>query len=184
MLILRDQSSTPAAQGAVVSLPGHFASGVCRGRFNPHDGHLYLTGLRGWQTAAVRDGCFQRVRYRKPPPVPTKYVISPNSMTITFSEPLSRELAEDTESYSAEQWNYLWSAKYGSPDFSPSDPKKQGRDPVKITAAKLQPDGKTVHLTIAGGLRPVMTFALTYNLETATGAPVQSTLYATINRVP
>lgn len=183
MLVLRDQSST-VPQGAVVSLPGRFASGVCRGRFNSKDGHLYLTGLSGWQTAAVRDGCFQRVRYQKPLPLPTAYAVTANNLSVTFSEPLNRELAEDTESYSAEQWNYLWSSKYGSADYSLADPEKEGRDPVKITTAKLQPDNKTVLLTVAGGLRPVMTFALTYNLETATGTPLQTTFYTTINRIP
>ena len=30
---------------------------------NPRDGQLYLTGLKGWVSSAVNDGCFQRVRY-------------------------------------------------------------------------------------------------------------------------
>ena len=182
MLVLRDQSTNPPAQGAVIPLPGRFASGVCRGRFHPRDGHLYLTGLRGWQTAAVRDGCFQRVRYQKPLPIPTEYSVRSNQFTVTFSEPLDRALAEDLESYSAEMWNYKWTSNYGSPDFSPARPNEQGRDPVKITAAHLSPDGKTITLTLSS-IREVMQFALTYNLETAQGNPVQNTLYATINHL-
>ena len=180
MLVLRDQTSNPPRQGAVVPLPGRFASGVCRGRFNPTDGHLYLTGLRGWQTAAVRDGCFQRVRYQKPFPAPIAYSATTNTFTITFSEPLDRELAEDIESYSAETWNYRWTSNYGSPDFSVTNPEKQGRDPVQIQSANLQPDGKTVVLTIPT-LRPAMQFALRYNLETTKGEAIQNALYATIN---
>ena len=30
---------------------------------NPRDGQLYLTGLKGWVSSAVNDGCFQRVRF-------------------------------------------------------------------------------------------------------------------------
>jgi hypothetical protein len=180
MLVLRDQTSNPPRQGAVVPLPGRFASGVCRGRFNPADGHLYLTGLRGWQTAAVRDGSFQRVRYQKPFAAPISYSITTNTFTITFSEPLDRELAEDIESYGAEMWNYRWTANYGSPDFSVANPDKQGRDPVQIQSAKLQADGKTIVLTIPT-LRPAMQFALRYNLETTKGEPIQNALYATIN---
>jgi hypothetical protein len=180
MLVLRDQTSNTLRQGAVVPLPGRFASGVCRGRFNPTDGHLYLSGLRGWQTAAVRDGCFQRVRYQKSFPAPIAYSATTNTFTITFSEPLDRELAEDIESYGAEMWNYRWTSNYGSPDFSVANPEKQGRDAVQIQSAKLQPDGKTVVLTIPT-LRPAMQFALRYNLETTKGEPIQSALYATIN---
>ena len=94
MLILRDGSANPPVQGAAVPLPGRFASGVCRGRFHPRDHQLYLTGLRGWQTAAVRDGCFQRVRLQNDFPSPIAYSTSSNAFTITFSEPLDRELAE------------------------------------------------------------------------------------------
>jgi hypothetical protein len=182
MLVLRDQTA-PTAQGAVIPLPGRFASGVCRGRFNPTDGHLYLTGLRGWQTAAVRDGCFQRVRYQKKFIAPVSYAASSNTFTITFSEPLAREVAEDVESYSAEMWNYKWTANYGSPDFSASTPGMQGRDPVKIESARLQTDGRTVILNVPG-LREVMQFGLQYNLETANGEALQNAIYATINRLP
>ena len=182
MLVLRDGNANPPIQSGVVPLPGRFASGVCRGRFHPRDHHLYLTGLRGWQTAAVRDGCFQRVRLQHTFATPIAYSTAPNTFAITFSEPLDRELAGDLESYSAEMWNYKWTSNYGSPDFSVASPEKQGRDSVKIATAKLGVDGKTVVLTVPE-LRPAMQFALTFNLETAGGAPLQNTLHATINQL-
>ncbi len=49
--------------GGSLELPLSFASGIHRGRMNPKDGQLYLTGLKGWVSSAVNDGCFQRVRY-------------------------------------------------------------------------------------------------------------------------
>ncbi|MBC8117545.1 MAG: c-type cytochrome, partial [Candidatus Saccharimonas sp.] len=49
--------------GGSIELPLSFASGIHRGRMNPKDGQLYLTGLKGWVSSAVNDGCFQRVRY-------------------------------------------------------------------------------------------------------------------------
>src|SRR5262249_1579054 len=61
MLVLR-QEIDGVMQGGAVDLGLQFLAGVCRGRFRSQDGHLYLVGLRGWQTAAVRDGCLQRVR--------------------------------------------------------------------------------------------------------------------------
>lgn len=181
MMILRD--SNEPTQGAVVPLPGRFASGVCRGRFNPRDGHLYVTGLRGWQTAAVRDGCFQRVRYQKPSPLPMAYTVTGKEVSITFSEPLDRELAEDIESYGAETWNYKWTSNYGSPDFSVANPEKQGRDALEISKARLDADSKTVVLTLPT-LQKAMQLAIRYNLETTDGEQVQNTIFATLNKSP
>ena len=79
-------------------------------------------------------------------------------------------------------WNYKWTSNYGSPDFSITTPEKQGRDPVKISAAKLSRDGKTIVLTIPE-LREAMQFSLTYNLETDTSQPLQNAIYATINQL-
>src|SRR5262249_8402569 len=42
-LLLRDEVDGQP-QGAVVPLPGEFLSGVHRGRFNPRDGQLYVSG--------------------------------------------------------------------------------------------------------------------------------------------
>jgi hypothetical protein len=182
LLVLRD-AANGGAQGGVVPLPGRFLSGVMRGRFSPRDGHLYLTGLRGWQTAAVRDGCLQRVRYTGAPlRLPVAFALRPNGLDLTFSEPLDRASAEDPDSFGAEQWNYRWSERYGSPDLSPSDPRREGRDEVPIKAARLSPDGRTVSLETPA-LKPVMTFRLRYNLRSADGQPLKSEFCTTINRI-
>ncbi|GIT38708.1 MAG: hypothetical protein Ct9H300mP7_6290 [Verrucomicrobiota bacterium] len=44
LLALPDETH-PGTQGAV-STPGALLSGACGARFNPHDGHLYVSGLR------------------------------------------------------------------------------------------------------------------------------------------
>jgi hypothetical protein len=70
-LVLRDRVDGQP-QGAVVPLPGDFDSGVHRGRFNPRDGQLYVSGMGGWGNYSVADGCFQRLRYTGGPvPYPT-----------------------------------------------------------------------------------------------------------------
>ena len=48
-LMLRDVVDGQA-QGAVFPLPGEFLSGVHRGRMNPVDGQLYVSGMGGWGT--------------------------------------------------------------------------------------------------------------------------------------
>jgi sugar lactone lactonase YvrE len=171
------------SQGAMINLPGRYLSGAMRGRFNPHDGHMYVSGLRGWQTSAVHDGCFQRLRLvggqlRQP----VDYATGPGKIEITFDTPLDRELAEDPESYSLEQWNYLWSSQYGSKDWSVRDPEKNGRDPVAIQSAKLSKDHKTVVLSVPD-LTKAMQFELKYDMDDAEGELVRGSMAGTINEL-
>jgi hypothetical protein len=182
MAILRDELND-GAQGGVVPLPGKFLSGVMRGRFNPRDQAFYVTGLKGWQTAAIRDGCLQRVRYTGAKlHQPIAFAIHRNGIRLTFDVKLDKELAEDVESYALEQWNYRWSEKYGSPDFKTSAPGVEGRESVLVKSAKLLPDGKSVFIETPE-LNPVMSFAVQYNLDAADGGLVRGTFHTTINRV-
>jgi hypothetical protein len=184
LLTLRDVVDG-VPQGAVVPLPGRFLSGAMRAAFNPRDGCLYVVGSTGWQTSALKDGCFQRVRPTgKPLDVPIAWHARTNGIALTFSRPLDRESAEDVGSYGMDCWNYRYAAQYGSKDWSPGDPDREGHDLVAIRSAKLLEDGRTVFLEIPG-LRPVMQWQLQYNLNTAAdGAVVRGKLYGTINRVP
>src|SRR5205085_10758189 len=136
-------------QAAVVPLPGRFLSGVMRARFSPRDGQVYVSGLRGWQTAAVRDGCFQRVRYTgQTVYLPVGYSVKSNGVELSFSQPLKQSAAGNIDSYAIEQWNYRWTSTYGSPDFSVIDPAKEGRDKVALKSAKLSDNGRKLFLEI------------------------------------
>lgn len=170
-------------QGGVVPLPLKFDSGVCRARFHEQENALYLTGLRGWQTRAGKDGGFYRMRYTgKPYLLPTALGVKPGELTIGFDVPLDKEAAEDPDNYNIEQWNYRWTQSYGSPHFKVSDPKQQGHDEVEIDEAVLSADGKTVTLKIAD-LAPVMQMKTSFTLESADGQPIKSEIHHTINAV-
>jgi hypothetical protein len=183
MLVLRD-AVDGVPQGATVALPGRFLSGAMRGAFNPRDGHLYVVGSTGWQTSALKDGCFQRVRCTgKPLDVPVAWHAQSNGLTFTFAQPLDRETAEDAGSYGVEQWNYRYAAQYGSKDWSVAHPDQEGRDTVEVRSAKLLADGRTVFLEIPD-LKPVMQLQVQYNLNAKEGASMRGKVYATINRVP
>ena len=55
-------------------MPGEFASGSHRGRMNPADGQLYVSGMTGWGSYTPLDGSFQRVRYTgEPAQVPVAF---------------------------------------------------------------------------------------------------------------
>jgi hypothetical protein len=137
MLVLRD-AVDGGSQGAVVPLPARLLSGPQRGSFNPRDGQLYIAGSTGWQTSALKDGALQRVRFTgKFVYLPIGWHAHSNGLTVTFTQPLDRAIAEDLGSYAIHQWNYLYAAQYGSKDWSVANPGKEGRDELTVTSAHL-----------------------------------------------
>jgi hypothetical protein len=171
-------------QGGVMKLPLTFSSGIMRGRFNPKDGQLYVCGLRGWQTTGVRDGCLQRVRYTgKAANALASLSVMKGGLELVFTDPLDREVAGDVDTWGVLRWNYVWSEKYGSPDWSVEDPKKQKRDPVEVASVKVSEDGKTVFLAIPT-LKPVMQQFVKARLRGADGSAIPFELYHTIHRIP
>jgi hypothetical protein len=186
MLVLRDTTGTnsPAAQGAVVPLPAKFLSGPNRGSFNSRDNTLYVAGSTGWQTSAIKDGCLQRVRFTgKSVALPIGFDVRPEGLELTFSQPLDQATAEDVGSYSVKQWNYRYAREYGSKDWSVLNPRKEGQDDVFVKSAKLQPDGRTVSLTIPD-LKPVMQMEVQYNVDGASGErPLRGRLWLSVNKL-
>ena len=171
-------------QGGVVRFPMTFASGILRGRFNAKDGQLYVAGIKGWSTSGARDGCLQRVRYTgKPVQGVVEMHVRKDAIELTFAHPLDPESAADLDRWAAQQWNYLYSEKYGSPDFSVENPRKQGRDTVEIMSAKTSSDGRKVTLEIPG-LKPVMQMLIRFKIKAADGTPINQEIWHTIHKVP
>ncbi len=170
-------------QGGLIDLKLTFSSGVFRARFNPHDGHLYLAGLRGWQNAAKQDGCLERVRYNgKPMSLPLDINARKDGLLLTFSQPLDKAAAENVANYRIAEWNYRWSGDYGSKRYSVKHPINVGQDDVSVLGAKLLNE-RTVLLTVAD-LHPVMQMQIGYNLRTQAGEPLVGFVYNTINAIP
>ena len=181
-LVLRDEAG-PQPQGLIVPLKIRCSSGIMRGRFSPHDGQLYVSGLRGWQTNAVHDGCFQRIRYTgKKVNLPIAWRAEQGALVLTFAEPLDRELAEDPAGYAVEQWNYQYTGNYGSKEYSANHPGVEGHDAVKVKSAKLSSDGKSVRLSLPD-LKPVQQFKVKYDLESADGQTVRGEAFGTIHEL-
>ncbi len=180
-------------QGAAVRFPLRFDSGVMRGRFNTHDGQLYLAGLRVWQSNGARFGAFHRVRYTgKPVHMPTELKVAKDGIRITFTNPLDATTAVDDQNWAIDQWNYQWTQGYGSKLYSTKDPakvvgdKRQGTfggDPVAIKAIKLSEDKKTVHLLV-DNLKPVMQSRIRFNIMAADKTVIKQEIFHTINRIP
>jgi type 1 glutamine amidotransferase len=167
-------------QGAAVDLGLTFLSGSARGRFNPKDGHLYVVGLRGWQTAAKKDGSLQRVRYTgKPFPFPVGYAVEPDGVRLTFDQAIDPASVADLSKYKVGRCNYRWGAEYGSKNWSVSDPKKEGIDKVEVVGAALSSDRRSVTIKFAD-MRPAMHTKVEYDLRSAAGATLAGAVYTTI----
>jgi hypothetical protein len=170
-------------QGGVTRLPLTFNTGIMRARINPKDGQLYVCGLKGWQTTAAKDGGFQRVRATgKSACFPVGMKVHKNGIALTFSDKLDPATANDLGNWSGEQWNYLWTANYGSPEVKPGG-SEPGHAALPIGRTTLAADGKTVFVAI-DDLKPVMQFTLKYKLASAAGDDLNQTFVGTINVVP
>ncbi len=171
-------------QGGVWKFPLPFASGVMRARFNPADGQLYLCGLRVWDTYAVRDGGFARVRYTgRPLHAPLSLRARRTGVEIAFAEPLDPASVADPGNWSVEVWGYAWTSKYGSPKFKVSDPGQQGTEAWTVASARLLDDRRTALLEIPE-IKPVMQMKIRWRLQAADGSTLSQELHNTVHKLP
>lgn len=185
LLTLRQKVGAEGAiyNGAFIQLPARFLAGPVRARFSPHDGQLYVSGLNGWVTAAIRDGSFQRVRYTgRAVDLPIGFAARRGRLELTFTQPLDGKVSADPKRFALTQWNYRWSGEYGSKEWSVADPKKEGADAVVIQKVELSEDGRTLTLHIAD-LKPVHQMRLQFNLQTAAGTRLRDELHLTLNEL-
>ena len=191
----------PQMQGGVVRFNVDFASGAMRARFNPQDGQLYVTGLRGWQTTATQNGCFQRVRYTGAATrMPLSLAATKKGIKLDFTCEVDAMAAADAGNWNIEVWNYIWSSAYGSPDISTlettvvaTEPGKDGKlqfskaqmserkhDPLTVKSATVSADRRSVFLEIPD-LRPAMQMQLKYEIKAADGVELRGQVINTIH---
>lgn len=154
MLLLRNEVDG-VLQGGVVPLPGDFASAIHRARFSPHDGQLYVSGMAGWGTYTTDDGSFTRIRYtggRVQQPI--GFHLHENGIMLRFSADLDVNVAANAREHFAQVWNYRYSSAYGSPEYSTKHAGVRGHDTLRITAAHVLPDKRSLFLVIPD-LQPV-----------------------------
>ena len=177
-LVLEDMSG-PKAQGAIVPLDGDFISGIHRGRIHPIDEQVYVVGSQGWGTYSQTDGSFERIRYTdKPVYYPIGFQIYQNGIRVDFDHQLSEKDVESVKNVFAQQWQYIYTMGYGSPEFSIRDPEQFGHDPLEITSAHVVGDGKSLFVEIPD-IVPAMTIHLRMHLTFANGDPFKTDLFAT-----
>lgn len=177
-LVLREEIGD-VVQGGVVPLPGEFASGACRFTFNTHDGCLYVAGTEGWQSYGAENGCLQRLRFTgQPMHLPERIETRSNGLLVRFNTAID-PASVTTKNVFCQQWNYLFSGAYGSPEYSVRDEGRQGHDYVPVKSVHLLSDGRSVFLEIPQ-LHPVMQFHLHMRLKSAAGEIFTPDAYLTI----
>ena len=191
----------PQMQGGVVRFNVDFASGAMRARFNPKDGQLYVTGLRGWQTTATQNGCFQRVRYTGAATrMPLALAATKKGIKLDFTCEVDAKAAADAGNWNIEVWNYIWSSAYGSPEISTTETKvaatelgndgklqfskaqmsERKHDPLTVKSATVSADRRSVFLEIPD-LRPAMQMQLKYDIKAADGIELRGQVINTIH---
>lgn len=160
-----------------------FRSGIMRGRINPIDGQVYLSGLRGWGTTAKEDGCVQRVRYTgKPSRRITQWELVPGGVRLEFSCAIDGESAINPDNFKVEQWNYIYSAKYGSPEMSVNNPKQKGHDTLAVSGIVLGKNGRSLTLRIPE-LQPVDQLHMAMQLRDANGHAFSCETFSTLRNL-
>ncbi|MCA9052446.1 MAG: c-type cytochrome [Planctomycetaceae bacterium] len=171
-------------QGAIVALPHQWDAGVMRLRVNPADGQLYGTGLSGWQgPAGGHDGCLQRLRYTGDDvQMIDRVQVDAEGIELTFTFPIDPESACDPAAYEAEMWDYLWSQRYGSDQFSVRNPGQPGHDGLTIERVR-QLSERSVKLVIPD-LAVCDQLRLHMLFRDASPRPFAEQVYLTIHAIP
>ena len=161
-------------QAAIVELPvPQFPTGIQRGRFNPLDGQLYITGMSAWATnQMIQVGGLYRVRYAGGPVhLPVAFEALQSGIRLTFAARLDDESASDPSRYTVTTWELERSRRYGS---ARHDTKVLAVDHVTIAV-----DDRSVMLHIPE-IVPTWVVEVRYSLEDPGGEPVHGAVQGTI----
>jgi hypothetical protein len=123
-----------------------FEAGLIPLRLDP-SGILFTGGSnRGWASRGSKPFTFERVRWKGVTPFEMLTVSArKDGFVIKFTEPVDPATAGDPKSYKLKAWTYILQSSYGSPQVDASVP--------EVTAVKVAPDAKSVHLSVKGLVR-------------------------------
>jgi len=163
-------------QGGMCRFPIQaFPTGVMRPRFHPQNGQLYLAGMFAWAGSRHQPGGFYRLRYTgRPAHLPVGLNATTEGMTIAFSGELDGEAAGNPDNYSVKIWGLKRAASYGSKHYNTRA--------LKVTAATLWPDLKTVSLKIPD-IETTWCMEIRYRLKGAGGERVDSMIHNSVYRL-
>lgn len=158
-------------QGAAQRISGAMRSGAQHLRFNPKDGHLYVSGMQGWGSYTPDDGSLQRIRHVGGAPVLVGHEVRDNGVLLRFDAPLGAEAAQAGRHF-AQAWNYLYGRAYGSPEYSVRHSSVAGHDVLGVASAHLMEGGRQLFLEI-----PQLTVSSQVHLQVELGGGETTALF-------
>jgi len=169
-------------QGSVFPFTKGFLSGINRLKMS-RDGRLYVGGgKRTWSTAAPKDYSLDRVSFTGKQPFELRDIhATTDGFDLTFTKPLKKEDAEDSQNYLVKQFTYKYHKDYGSPEYDHSG--KVGATEIKIESIR-QTSPAAVHLKLTGlktGFVTSFTLALTSSADETLW---HDTAFYTLNQIP
>lgn len=161
-------------QGGMIQLPlPSFPTGVMRGRFSPHDGHLYLCGMFAWAGSATHQGGIYRIRATEQNPrLPLRLNVVREEIRLGFSDQIRPESATP-KSIKVTAWDLRRTANYGSKHYNERE--------LKVQSVTVSEDGYTVTLAIPD-LPATWGMEIQYSLQSHDGKPVEGKLHNTIHQ--
>lgn len=88
--------------------------------------------------------------------------------------------AADPGAYRVQMWDYLWSKRYGSDQFSVLRPGTEGRDELTIQRAVVSPDHRSITLQVPD-LQVCDQVRIVMIIQDANGLPFEEEVHMTIN---
>ena len=185
-------------QGGMLAFPLRFPGGILRGRFNPADGQLYVSGRRVSSSGGLKSSWLQRVRYTGAPVLmPVEFRAEGKGVTLRFGCDLDTETAADPGHYRLEILHVAphgtlaagaGSPRQTSPEAAGSGPRKwmpetlpDGAQPVlRVESVSVGTDDKTVFLEVPD-LQPPLRMRLSYRLRTVEGLELSGELFPTVH---
>ena len=172
-------------QGAVWPMLKGFLSGVNRLAFGP-DGNLYVGGCqRTWAAVAPLEAALERVSFTGKVPFEIREARArADGFELVFTQPVDPATAGNVESYDVGQYNYRYTAKYGSPELD-HDGRENRSTPITVTKAEVSADRLSVRLRLQGWKTGYVTSVRGTDVKSATGQALWNpTFYYTLNQLP
>lgn len=171
-------------QGCVWPFLRGFYSGVNRLSFGP-DKKLYVGGCkRRWACPPPREYSLERVTFNSQPTFDVHSVKAlKDGFELTFTQPVDKELGNDAESFSVEQFNYEHHPGYGS-DIYDHNHKQGVASEIEVVSAKLSDDALKITVTMKG-LREGFVTGFKLDLQNTEKKPLrEKQFWYTLNQFP
>ncbi|MCA8998887.1 MAG: hypothetical protein KDA80_17945 [Planctomycetaceae bacterium] len=165
-------------QGVCFPFREGFGSGTLGVEMTPQ-GAMFVGGTnRGWGSRGNKDFAVERVDWTGKVPFEIHEMRArPNGFLLTFTEPVDKEAAANTDSYKIETYTYLYQSSYGSPEVDQTLP--------TIMAAEVAEDGLSVSLKIDGLQRGHVHELHALGVRSQSGTPLlHEAAYYTLNEIP